>query len=88
MEIHSSILAGKISWTEEPGRLQSMGSQRVRHDLLTKQQQQQIQYDWCPHKKGKFKQKQIHTTGKMMRRYGEKTIYKPINAQVYKRLME
>ena len=26
---HFSILAGKISWTEEPGRLQSMGSQRV-----------------------------------------------------------
>ena len=29
---HSSILAGKIPWTEEPGRLQSMGSQRVGHD--------------------------------------------------------
>ena len=28
----SSILAWKIPWTEEPGRLQSMGSQRVRHD--------------------------------------------------------
>ena len=32
MAIHSSILAWKISCTEEPGRLQSMGSQRVRHD--------------------------------------------------------
>ena len=32
MAIHSSILAWKIPWTEEPGRLQSMGSQRVRHD--------------------------------------------------------
>ena len=32
METHSSTLAWKISWTEEPGRLQSMGSQRVRHD--------------------------------------------------------
>ena len=32
MAIHSSILAGKIPWTEEPGRLQSMGSQRVGHD--------------------------------------------------------
>ena len=30
--VHSSILAWKISWTEEPGGLQSMGSQRVRHD--------------------------------------------------------
>ena len=29
---HSSILAWKISWMEEPGRLQSMGSQRVGHD--------------------------------------------------------
>ena len=30
--IHSSILAWEIPWTEEPGRLQSMGSQRVGHD--------------------------------------------------------
>ena len=29
---HSSVLAWKIPWTEEPGRLQSMGSQRVGHD--------------------------------------------------------
>ena len=32
---HSSTLAWKIPWTEEPGRLQSMGSQRVRHDWAT-----------------------------------------------------
>ena len=32
MAIHSSILAWKIPWKEEPGGLQSMGSQRVRHD--------------------------------------------------------
>ena len=32
MAIHSSILAWKIPWTEEPDRLQSMGSQRVGHD--------------------------------------------------------
>ena len=32
MATHSSILARKISWTEEPGRLRSMGLQRVRHD--------------------------------------------------------
>ena len=32
MAIHSSTLAWKIPWTEEPGRLQSMGSHRVRHD--------------------------------------------------------
>ena len=29
---HSSILAWKIPWTEKPGRLQAMGSQRVGHD--------------------------------------------------------
>ena len=32
MATHSSILAGKIPWTDEPGRLQSFGLQRVRHD--------------------------------------------------------
>ena len=32
MATHSSILACKIPWTEEPGRLQSMGLQRVEHD--------------------------------------------------------
>ena len=32
MVTHSSTLAWKIPWTEEPGRLQSMGSLRVRHD--------------------------------------------------------
>ena len=32
MAPHSSTLAWKIPWTGEPGRLQSMGSQRVRHD--------------------------------------------------------
>ena len=32
MVTHSSILDWRIPWTEEPGGLQSMGSQRVRHD--------------------------------------------------------
>ena len=32
MATHSSILAWRIPWTDEPGRLQSMGLQRVRHD--------------------------------------------------------
>ena len=32
MATHSSILVWEIPWTEEPGRLQSMGSQRVRYD--------------------------------------------------------
>ena len=37
MATHSSILAWEIPWTEKPGRLQAMGFQRVRHDLVTKQ---------------------------------------------------
>ena len=37
----SSILAWKITWTEEPGRLQSMGLPRVGHDFATKQPHQQ-----------------------------------------------
>ena len=32
MATHSSLLAWRIPWTEEPGGLQAMGSQRVRHD--------------------------------------------------------
>ena len=35
MATHSSILAGRIPYTEEPGRLQSMGLQRVGHNLVT-----------------------------------------------------
>ena len=33
MATHSNILAWEIPWTEEPGGLQSMGSQRIRHDF-------------------------------------------------------
>ena len=40
MATHASILAWRIPWTQEPGGLQSMRLQRVRHDLGTKQQQQ------------------------------------------------
>ena len=39
MATHSSILACKIPWAEEPGGLQSTVSQRVGHDLATKQTQ-------------------------------------------------
>ena len=35
MATHSSILAWRIPWSEEPGTLQSIGSQRVGHDLVT-----------------------------------------------------
>ena len=40
MANHSNILAWEISWTEEPDGLQPMESQRVKHVLSTKQQQQ------------------------------------------------
>ena len=42
MATHSSFLGWEISWTEEPGALQSMGLQRVRHDLVTKQQSEPL----------------------------------------------
>ena len=41
MATHASILAWRIPWTKEPGGLQSMGLQRVGHNLVIKQQQQQ-----------------------------------------------
>ena len=44
MATYSSILARKIPWTEEPGRLQSMELQRVGHNLATKQQQQNMTF--------------------------------------------
>jgi len=51
MATYSSILAWRIPWTEEVGRLQSMGSQRVRHDLVTKlPPKQRIWREACPGK--------------------------------------
>ena len=40
MTAHSRIFTWKISWTEAPGRLQSTGSQRVRHKSVAKQQRE------------------------------------------------
>ena len=39
MATHSSIIAWKIPWTKKPGGLQSMGLQRIRQDLASKQKQ-------------------------------------------------
>ena len=44
MATHCSILAWKTLWTEEPGGLQSMGSQRVGQDLVTECTQCQINF--------------------------------------------
>ena len=49
MAPHSRTLAWKIPWTEEPGRLQSMGSQTIRHNLGTKQQLTPKQISQEPH---------------------------------------
>ena len=46
MAIRSSILAWETPGTGETGGLQSSGLQRVRHDLATKQQQQQQEFRW------------------------------------------
>ena len=45
MATHSSSPAWEIPWTKEPGRLQSVGPQRVGHDLATKQQHPQAIYN-------------------------------------------
>ena len=51
MATHSSILAWRIPWTEEPGGRQSMGSQRVRHEWVTEHS--------CTHP-GVYIQKKLH----------------------------
>ena len=46
MATHSSLLAWEIPWTEENGVLHSLGSQRLGHDLVTKQQQKEMTMLW------------------------------------------
>ena len=67
MATHSSVLAWRIPWIEEPGGPQSMGSHRVGHNRVTKQQQQgkwlgpvrydlnQIPYDYAVEVMNRFK---------------------------------
>ena len=55
MVTHSSIFALEIPWTEEPGGLQSTGSQRVRHDLAAKPQQGSFQKPEVLGRKGGLK---------------------------------
>ena len=58
MSTHSSILAWEIPWTEEPGMLQSMGSQRAGHNLATEG--------------GRFKQdRDVYTYGRFGLIYGK-----------------
>ena len=46
-QTHSSILAWEIPWTEKPGRLQSMGSPRVGHSLMTEHAYTQFIFQHC-----------------------------------------
>ena len=48
--VHSSILAWRIPWTEEPGGLQFTGSQRVRHDPATKHRMRTAMRPGAPQK--------------------------------------
>ena len=52
MVTYTSIFVWEIPWTGEPGRLQSPGSQRVGHDLVTKKQQHLL-YTWKIPRKNK-----------------------------------
>ena len=57
MAAHSSILAWRISWTEEPGRLQPMGSKRVEHDRASNEhlpilQVEKLRHGMAGHSKG------------------------------------
>ena len=47
MTAHSSLLAWRIPWAEEPGGLQSMGLQRVRHDLRDRAHKQKGAKGWA-----------------------------------------
>ena len=48
MALHSSTLAWEIPWTEEPGRLQSMGSRRVGHDFTFTFHFHALEEEWQP----------------------------------------
>ena len=52
MLTHSSILAWRIPWTEEPGRLQSLGSQRVGHNWTSKTHKKEWTFATCNNTKG------------------------------------
>ena len=68
MVTHSSILAWEIPWIEEPGRLQSMGLQRVGHNLATEQQQQRCSNRSTSKTQGQISQGAAHTA------HGEKQV--------------
>ena len=54
MATHSSILAWRILWTEDPGGLPSMGSHRVGHDWATELNWRVVQHEWSKGQNGKI----------------------------------
>ena len=71
MAIHSSILAWRTPWTEEPGRLQSMGSHRVEHNWARKHS---TGSHWNKDSNGKEKEKKLaHNHGVLCEEYLEYT---------------
>ena len=52
METHSSILVWRLPWTEEPGGLQSIGSQRVGHNCMTDSMDMNLSRLWDIKKDG------------------------------------
>ena len=79
MATHCSVLPWEIPWTEESGKLQSKGSEKVRHDWATKQSCMDLNLIWP----GTYKNRRLgythkHTQRKDHERYREKAvIYKP-----------
>ena len=60
MATHASVLAWRIAWTEEPGGLQSLGSQRVGHDLETTKQQEELRRKGCVSLKWLNRREYVH----------------------------
>ena len=83
MATHSSILAWRTSWTEEPGRLQSMGSQRVGHNAATNTTREGKNLL----KKKKKKEKARTLMGGVAERHGDKAYYKHPPSVLTKRFL-
>ena len=76
MATHFSILAWRIPWTEEPGRLQSIGSQRVGQGWAT--DTFTFKQDYHLKKKNKKKQKTRQTTAKGMEPLNSSSVHLPV----------
>ena len=82
MATHSSILAWRTSWTEEPGGLQSTGSQRVGHDAATNTTREKARTF-----KKKKKEKARTLMGGVAERHGDEAYYKHPPSVLTKRFL-